>query len=203
MDDPKRKAVPLVGVICVKEWEYALRDILHAVQEGLILLNTTMGKLVVYKDQDSGLLVCSGQLQIFREDKTSDPILPYDDWVSILLAREAHNEDHEGSSCNLAKNGEECMGHKMEKSCKTSCGWLHNLQKPQSKEMSANNGKFAAWKNRTCCTIQVCQRKGSRWLTKGSPHLGDIQGKSGQIQGPILPEQACFGENVQISGQAK
>lgn len=96
MDNLKWEAVPLAGVSSVKEREDALRDILLAVQECLILPNTTTDRRVVYKDQDSGLLLCGGPVQIFREDQACVPILPYDAWVSILLAPVAQNEGHEG-----------------------------------------------------------------------------------------------------------
>lgn len=50
-------------------------------------------KLVVYKDQDSGLLVCGGHVQIFKEAQFIIPILPYDTWVTTLLAQEFTSVD--------------------------------------------------------------------------------------------------------------
>ncbi|XP_073670277.1 uncharacterized protein [Paramisgurnus dabryanus] len=64
---------------------------------------TTTDRLVVYRDQESGLLVCGGRIQNFKEDKVSVPLLPYSAWVSMLLAREAHDEGHEGVAATLLK----------------------------------------------------------------------------------------------------
>lgn len=103
MNKLKWEAVPLTGVITVNEHKDALRDIFLAAQKDLILPSTTADRLVVYKDQDSGLLVCGGRVQSFSEDQVSVPILPYDAWVSTLLAREAHSDGHEGVARTLLK----------------------------------------------------------------------------------------------------
>ena len=100
---PKWEAVSSAGVISVKEREDALRDIWLAAQEGVTFPSTTTDRLVVYKDQDSGLLVCGGRVQIFKEDQVGVPLLPYSAWVSTLLAREAHRESHEGVAGTLLK----------------------------------------------------------------------------------------------------
>ncbi|CAI5678593.1 unnamed protein product [Oreochromis niloticus] len=94
--DPKWEAVPLAGVISVKEREDALRDIFLAAQNSAVFPSTATDRLVVYKDPGSGLFVCGGRVQAFKKDQISVPILAYDAWVSTLLAREAHNESHEG-----------------------------------------------------------------------------------------------------------
>lgn len=79
------------------EWSRlsALRYIFHAAQQGATFPGTTMDRLVVYKDQDSGLLLCGRRVQNFGEGQVSVPILPHDAWVSTLLAREAHNKAHD------------------------------------------------------------------------------------------------------------
>lgn len=99
----KWEAVPLGGIISVREREDALRDIFLAAQEGVAFPSTTTDRLVVYKDQDSGLLVCGGRLQSFEEDHTAAPVLPYEAWVSMLVAREAHVEGHDGVAGTLLK----------------------------------------------------------------------------------------------------
>lgn len=64
---------------------------------------TTIDRLVVYKEQESGMLVCGGRVQSFKEDKVGVPLLPYGAWISTLLAHEAHNEGHEGVAATLLK----------------------------------------------------------------------------------------------------
>jgi len=91
----KWEAVSSTGVVSVKERQDALRDIFLAAQEGTTSPSTTTDRLVVYKEEDSGLLVCGGRVQIFKEDQVGVPILPYNTWVATLLAREAHQESHD------------------------------------------------------------------------------------------------------------
>lgn len=65
--------------------------------------STTTDRLVVYKDQISGLLVCGGRVQNFKEDLKAVPLLPFQTWISTLLAREAHNEGHYGVAGTLLR----------------------------------------------------------------------------------------------------
>lgn len=44
----------------------------------------TRDRLVVYKDPDSGLLVCGGRVQIFKEDVTEKAT---EDWLKLLRMR--------------------------------------------------------------------------------------------------------------------
>lgn len=103
LNNPKWEAVSSTGTISVREREDALRDIFLAAQEGITFLNTTRERLVVYKNPDSGLLVCGGRVQAFKEDQVSVPILPYNAWVSTLLARESHRESHGGLAETLLR----------------------------------------------------------------------------------------------------
>lgn len=83
MNRPKWEAA--AGVISVREREDALRDIFHAAQEGTVFPSTTTDRRLVYRDQ------------------VGVPILPSDAWVSTLLAREAHNEAHDGVAGTLLR----------------------------------------------------------------------------------------------------
>ncbi|XP_058477623.1 uncharacterized protein LOC131448851 [Solea solea] len=103
VESPKWEAIPSTGVISVREREDALRDIFLAAQENTTFPGTTLDRLVVHKDKDTGLLVCGGRVQSFKEAQVSIPLLPYDAWVSKLIAREAHNEGHEGVAGTLLK----------------------------------------------------------------------------------------------------
>lgn len=99
----KWEAIPSSGVITVSERENAFLNLCLAAQEGIHFPNTTTDRLVVYKDQASGLLMCGGRIQTFKEDHKAVPLLPFQAWVSTLLAREAHSEGHEGVAGTLLR----------------------------------------------------------------------------------------------------
>nr|AAD26627.1 unknown [Takifugu rubripes] len=99
----KWEAVSSKGLISVKEREDALRDIFLATQQGVKFQDSTRNRLVVYKDPSTGLLVASGRVQSFRNDNRGVPLLPYDAWVSTLMAREAHGWSHDGVAGTLLK----------------------------------------------------------------------------------------------------
>ncbi len=103
LNNPKWEAVSSTGTITMREREDALRDTFLAAQEGITFPNTTRDRLVIYKDPDSGLLVCGGRVQVFKEDQVSVPILPYNAWVSTLLAQESHKESHGGLAETLLR----------------------------------------------------------------------------------------------------
>lgn len=56
-------------MLTVREREDALRHLFLEAQEGESFPVTALNRLVVYKDEKSGLLVCGGRVQIFAEDK--------------------------------------------------------------------------------------------------------------------------------------
>lgn len=58
---------------------------------------------VVFRDKDSGLLVCGGRVQSFEKDKVYAPTLPYGTWASTLLAQEGHGESHDRVAGTLLK----------------------------------------------------------------------------------------------------
>lgn len=89
-------------VLTVAERRDALRDLFLSAQEGKTFPETSLNRLAVYRDTN-GLLVCGGRVQMFTKDKTAVPILPFDSWISTLLAREAHNTNHEGIAGTLLK----------------------------------------------------------------------------------------------------
>ena len=99
----KWEAVESSGVITVQELEDALRDLCLAAQEGRNFPSTTTDRLVAFKDKDSGLILCGGRIHAFQEDKLAVPLLPYDSWLSTLIARQAHRSGHEGVSATLLK----------------------------------------------------------------------------------------------------
>ena len=90
-------------MLTVREREDALRHLFLEAQEGRTFPVTAINRLVVYKDEESGLLVCEGRVQIFTEDKSAVPIIPYEAWISMLIAREAHNANHEGVAGKLLR----------------------------------------------------------------------------------------------------
>ncbi|KAK7944841.1 hypothetical protein WMY93_000569 [Mugilogobius chulae] len=102
-DKEKWEAVESSGVVTVFERRDAFRDLCLAAQEGVNFPSTTTDRLVVYRDQSSGLLVCGGRVQTFKEDQKAVPLLPFQAWISTLLAREAHAEGHEGVAGTLLR----------------------------------------------------------------------------------------------------
>ena len=91
-----------VLMLNVEDCEYAFRTLCLAAQEGITFPDTTLNRLVVVKHKDE-LLLCGGRIQAFREDKSLVPILPQDAWISTLLAREAHDVNHEGIAGTLLR----------------------------------------------------------------------------------------------------
>lgn len=79
------------AVSSVRERPEALRDLFLAAQEGVSFPTTTLGWLVVCKEEETRLLVCDGRVQAFNEDRVGVLLLPYSTWVSTLLVREAHS----------------------------------------------------------------------------------------------------------------
>lgn len=102
-DKEKWEAVPSSGVITVGEREDVFRDLCLAAQEGVHFPTTTTDRLVVYKDGTTGLLMCGGRIQTFKEDHEAVPLLPFQAWISTLLARAVHNEGHDGVAGTLLR----------------------------------------------------------------------------------------------------
>lgn len=103
LGDPKWEAVSSARVITTTERQDALRDLFLATQEGVTFPATTIDRLVVFKEEETGLLVCGGRIQAFNEDRVGVPLLPYSAWVSTLLVQEAHSKGHEGVAATLLK----------------------------------------------------------------------------------------------------
>lgn len=112
------------AVLTVREREDAQRDLFLAAQEDVAFPDTTLNRLVVYKDTDSGLLLCGGRVQALNEDKVAVPILPYHAWISTLLAQEAHRASHEGVAGTLLRMRKKAwvvQGRKLAKKSVDSC----------------------------------------------------------------------------------
>ncbi|TDH04610.1 hypothetical protein EPR50_G00134590 [Perca flavescens] len=112
------------AVLIVGECEDALRDLFLAAQEGITFQDTTLNRLAVHRDEETGLLVCGGRFQIFDEDKTAVPILPYEAWISTLLAQEAHDANHEeiaGTLLRMRKKALVVKGRKLAKKRVDNC----------------------------------------------------------------------------------
>ncbi|KAI3359231.1 hypothetical protein L3Q82_002750 [Scortum barcoo] len=109
------------AVLTVSEYEDAQRDLFLAAQEDAVFHDTTLNRLTVYKDKETGLLVCGGRYQIFNDEKTTVPILPYDSWLSTLLAQGAHNANHEEIAGTLLRMRKESLGGKRPKSGSEDC----------------------------------------------------------------------------------
>ncbi|XP_061896161.1 uncharacterized protein LOC133645296 [Entelurus aequoreus] len=53
--------------------------------------------------EDVFLAAQEGRIQIFNEDETAVPVLPFEAWVSTLLAQESHDANHEGVAGTLLR----------------------------------------------------------------------------------------------------
>lgn len=90
-------------MLSAEERESAFLDLALAAQMGIDFHDTTLNRLVVIKDEDTGLLLCGGRIQSWNEDKTAVPLIPFRSWLGTLLAREAHNTNHEGVAATLLR----------------------------------------------------------------------------------------------------
>lgn len=78
----------------------------------------------MYKEEESGLLVCGGRIQYFNEDKVVVPILPYEAWISTLLAQKAHRANHgeiAGTLLQMRKKAWVVKGRRLAKKVVDSC----------------------------------------------------------------------------------
>ena len=72
-------------------------------QDGVKFRDTTLDRLVVQKDESTGLLLCGGRIQSWNESKTASPLVPMQSRLAILLAQEAHEKNHEGVAATLLR----------------------------------------------------------------------------------------------------
>ena len=91
------------AILTVKERKAAFQDLCLATQEGVTLPVTTLNRLVVSREEVSGLLKCHGRVQAITQGETSVPLVPYNAWISTLLTREAHEANHEGVAGTLLR----------------------------------------------------------------------------------------------------
>ncbi|KAJ8346500.1 hypothetical protein SKAU_G00279010 [Synaphobranchus kaupii] len=90
-------------VLTVRELKTALQDLFLATQEGEVFPGTTLDRLVVSKDEVSGLLLCRGRVQTLEGRESGVPLVPYKAWLGTLLAREALRANHEGLAGTLLR----------------------------------------------------------------------------------------------------
>lgn len=77
-------------MLTVGELKTALQDLFLAAQEGEVFPGTTMDRLVVSRDEVSGLLLCRGRVQTLDGRVSGVALVPYRAWLGTLLAQEAH-----------------------------------------------------------------------------------------------------------------
>lgn len=90
-------------VLSAEERTAAFQDLVLAAQDGAEFHNTTLNRLVVTKDDNTGLVLCGGRVQSWNEDGTAVPLVPFQSWLGTLLAREAHEANHEGVAATLLR----------------------------------------------------------------------------------------------------
>lgn len=77
--------------------------------------------------------------RFFYEERTTVPILPYDAWISTLVAQEAHSANHEeiaGTLLQMRKNAWVIKGRKLAQKIVDSCV---TCRRPELK-MPTNHG---------------------------------------------------------------
>ncbi|XP_067223126.1 uncharacterized protein [Chanodichthys erythropterus] len=89
--------------LSVGERTVAFQDLALAAQDGLNFKTTALNRLVVTKDENTGLLLCGGRVQSWSEDGRVIPLIPFQSWLGTLLAREAHEANHEGVAATLLR----------------------------------------------------------------------------------------------------
>ena len=105
-DQSQREGRPLhrpVLALSAKERDEAFKNLALATQKGYQFNETTLKRLVTFRDRNSDLLLCGGRIQSWTEDGEAVPLLPYHSCLGKLLARETHGENHEGVATTLLK----------------------------------------------------------------------------------------------------
>lgn len=97
---PKWEARPHLSV---EERATAFQDLALAAQDCVEFRNTTLDRLVAQREEKTGLLLCEGRIQHWDEDRTAVPLIPGQSWLATLLARAAHEENHEGVATTLLR----------------------------------------------------------------------------------------------------
>ncbi|KAK7883254.1 hypothetical protein WMY93_029428 [Mugilogobius chulae] len=89
--------------LSAKERSVAFQDLALAAQDGINFKTTALNRLVVTKDETTGLLLCGGRVQSWSEDGIAVPLIPFQSWLGMLMAREAHETNHEGVAATLMR----------------------------------------------------------------------------------------------------
>lgn len=89
------------AVLTVRELKAAFQDLCLVAQKGVAFPVTTLDRLVVSRDEVSGLLQCHGRVQAIAQGEAGVPLVPCNAWVSTLLPQEAHDANHEGVAGTL------------------------------------------------------------------------------------------------------
>lgn len=89
--------------LSVEQRATAFKDLALEAQDGVEFRDTTLDRLVVQKEEKTGLLLCGGRIHCWDEDRVAVPLIPCQSWLATLLAREAHEENHEGVASTLLR----------------------------------------------------------------------------------------------------
>lgn len=121
----KKDIVGISGfVLTVKEREDALNALFLVAQKNTTFPETTLCRLVVSKEENTGLLVCGGRYEAFGKERLTIPLLPMEARVSFLLAHEAHYANHEeiaGTLLRMRKVAWVVKGRRLAKRVVESC----------------------------------------------------------------------------------
>lgn len=97
--------------------------------------------MVVHKDGRTGILLCGGRIQSWKEDGTAVPLIPFHSWLATLLAREAHDENHEGVAATLLRTRRKVwivQGRRIVKKVANDCITCSKLKGKMCQQMMSN-----------------------------------------------------------------
>ena len=70
-------------------------------QQGVVFPRSTLDRLVVSRNPMTGVQMCHGRAR--KLGSSGIPLLPRDSWLSMLVAREAHQANHEGPASTVLR----------------------------------------------------------------------------------------------------
>lgn len=129
------------SILSIEERAQAFRDLVLASQNGSQFLDSMLNRLVVHKDESTGILLCGGRIQSWKEDGTAVPLIPFRSWLATLLSRDAHNENHEGVAATLLRTRRKAwivQGRRIVKKVANDCITCRKLRGKMCQQMMSD-----------------------------------------------------------------
>ncbi|RXN38928.1 gag-pol fusion poly [Labeo rohita] len=129
------------SILSTEERAQAFRNLVLAAQNVSQFLDSTLDRLVVYRDENTGILLCGGRIQSWREDGTAVPLIPLHSWLATLISREAHDENHEGVAATLLRTRRKAwivQGRRIVKKIVNDCVTCSKLKAKMCQQMMSD-----------------------------------------------------------------